>query len=548
MRLLYIDDNGGLRWTKDYINNKEIPPYAILSHIWEDGQEVTFDDLKKVVNVKGGDTESKIGYRKIRFCGQQAKRDNLRYFWVDTCCIDKSNNTELTEAINSMFRWYQNAERCYVYLPDVESEPEDEDEGDKSSQRWISAFEKSRWFTRGWTLQELLAPVSVEFFSKSEQRLGDKKSLEHTVHKITGIPINALPGSRLSDFSITERGSWATSRRTTREEDGAYCLLGIFGVYLSLIYGEGRERALKRLMREVQGSLEDVCSFEDSNDTQSSGESQQNWLTKMCTWLSAPDPSTNYHKAHGQRQDETGLWLLESERFTAWKVDAASHLWLHGIPGCGKTILSSTIIENLLQHCGGDCRMVTVYFYFDFKDTQKQDPELMLRSLLDQLLQCSVMIPRGLEALFSSCGRGQRKPSLHAILDVIRQTMQDFTQVYIVFDALDECTQRSELLDILETVARWQLPNLHLLVTSRKERDIEKALETYVDEEHTVCLESHLVDEDIQRYVRQRLSNDRSLVKWEMNTVVREEIEVALMRGARGMYAYPPLRLCRSRI
>jgi hypothetical protein len=115
-------------------------------------------------------------------------------------------------------------------------------------------------------------------------------------------------------------------------------------------------------------------------------------LGKICRQLSAPDPSTNYHKAHKQRQAKTGLWLLESAKFVEWKESAASRLWLYGIPGCGKTILSSTVIEHLLQHCHDDTRIVTAYFYFDFNDAQKRDPELMLRSLLCQLLRCAVVI------------------------------------------------------------------------------------------------------------------------------------------------------------
>jgi uncharacterized protein YdaU (DUF1376 family) len=462
MRLLYNASNGDLKWTEDLIGDK-IPPYAILSHTWE-GQEVTFDDLKTP------DSKGKEGYRKIHFCAQQAKRDGLDYFWVDTCNIDKSNNTELSEAINSMFRWYQNAERCYVYLSDVEHNTlygYDE-----------LAFRKSRWFTRGWTLQELLAPTAVEFFSKEGVRLGDKQSLAQIIHAITKIPTNALSGRQLSDFSVAERFCWAEDRQTTREEDGAYCLLGIFSIHMPLIYGEGKANAIKRLKKEIQESSEDTAGAV-MNGTKTRSQSQEEKLGKICSWLSAPDPSTNYHKAHKQRQANTGLWLLESQKFAMWKADAASRLWLYGIPGCGKTILSSTIIGTLLQHCRNDHSMVTAYFYFDFNDIQKQDPESMLRSLLCQLLQRSVAIPSGLDALFSSCKNGQRQLSLHALLEVTQEMFQEFTHVYIVLDALDECTQRLELMDVLTTVARWQLHNLHLLMTSRKERDIENSLESF---------------------------------------------------------------------
>ena len=190
MRLLEFKNNSEFSLTEDLIDN--IPPYAILSHMWgADTEEVNFKDLI------GGTGESKSGYRKIRFCGEQASRDELQYFWVDTCCIDKSNSTELSEAINSMFCWYRGAAKCYVYLPDVSTHTPDESDY-SSGFTWESAFRKSRWFTRGWTLQELIAPASVEFFSREGIRLGDKKPLEQQLHKITGIPIKVLQGTPLS--------------------------------------------------------------------------------------------------------------------------------------------------------------------------------------------------------------------------------------------------------------------------------------------------------------------------------------------------------------
>jgi hypothetical protein len=155
----------------------------------------------------------------------------------------------------------------------------------------------------------------------------------------------------------------------------------------------------------------------------------------------------------------------------------------------------------LLHYCHDDISIVTVYFYFDFNDSQKQDAELMLRSLLCQFLQRLSTIPKGVNALFSSCESGQRQPEMNPLLEATRQAAQDFTQIYIVLDALDECKQRSELLDTLETVAGWQLGNLHLLMTSWKERDIERSLEAYVEESDTVCLQRDVMDQDIQRYV-----------------------------------------------
>jgi hypothetical protein len=147
MRLLTFQTAGPLVLTKDFID--DIPQYVILSHTWgKDEEEVTFQEI-----LQGQGTE-KPGYRKIEFCGKQAVVDGYTHFWVDSCCIDKSNNAELSEALNSMFRWYQNAEKCYVHLADVLTE-KDDNNSNVARSAWEGAFEKSRWFTRGWTLQEL---------------------------------------------------------------------------------------------------------------------------------------------------------------------------------------------------------------------------------------------------------------------------------------------------------------------------------------------------------------------------------------------------------
>ncbi|GAP93142.1 putative TPR-like protein [Rosellinia necatrix] len=242
MRLLTRHDPGSFDLT-DYPAGSTIPPYAILSHRWGP-EEVTYEDLKH------GTGPRKLGYHKIRFCAEQAGRDGLRHFWLDTCCIDKSSSAELTESINSMFHWYGNATRCYAYLEDVSctANPDTTQQGRAA---WHASFQSSLWFTRGWTLQELVAPTTVDFFSKEGEKLGNKASLEHLICTTTGIPARALRGSLLSNFSVAERMAWAEGRETTRPEDRAYSLLGIFGVHMPLIYGEGEEKAMSRLRDEI---------------------------------------------------------------------------------------------------------------------------------------------------------------------------------------------------------------------------------------------------------------------------------------------------------
>lgn len=220
------------------------PPYAILSHTWIEGQEVTYNELI------AGAGKDKAGYDKLRFCGKQAAADGLQYFWVDTCCIDKSASNELSTAINYMFRWYQRATKCYVYLSDV-SVPKEVVDAQAFPITWAEAFRRSRWFTRGWTLQELLAPPCVEFFSKEGKQLGNRISLEQEIHQISTIPIGALRGHNVAEYSTKERMRWADSRTTTLKEDKVYCLLGIFGVFLPLNYGEGEEYATQRLEEEI---------------------------------------------------------------------------------------------------------------------------------------------------------------------------------------------------------------------------------------------------------------------------------------------------------
>jgi Heterokaryon incompatibility protein (HET) len=162
MRLLKRKPDGDFELIT--FNTDDPPPYAILSHTWTEGEEVTYSELL------AGTGKHKTGYAKIRFCGERAATDDLEYFWVDTCCIDKDNKAELSQAIRSMFRWYRNATRCYVYLSDVSTRKRKRGDEDTQSM-WEQAFRESKWFTRGWTLQELLAPRSVEFFSRNVSHL-----------------------------------------------------------------------------------------------------------------------------------------------------------------------------------------------------------------------------------------------------------------------------------------------------------------------------------------------------------------------------------------
>lgn len=243
MRLLTWNEYGDLDMV-EFIGDDIVPPYAILSHTWGANEtEVSYQDILNST------AKTKIGYRKIKRCGLQAKMNDLKYFWVDTCSIDKSSSAELTESINSMFSWYQKASVCYVFLEDMyPGTPKD-------------ALVECRWFTRGWTLQEMLAPRDLRFYDAGWNCLGSLEDFKRPIQKVTGIPLRVLTGAwKLSDISIAQRMSWAAKRKTTRIEDVAYCLLGIFGINMPLIYGEGTQ-AFRRLQEEIVKSTTDLTIF-----------------------------------------------------------------------------------------------------------------------------------------------------------------------------------------------------------------------------------------------------------------------------------------------
>ncbi|KAI6004850.1 heterokaryon incompatibility protein-domain-containing protein [Pisolithus albus] len=222
--------------------------YAILSHRW--GAEVNYEDmigLMKMEEEEREEVKQRDGYQKIVKSCEQAAKDGHKWLWIDTCCIDKRSSAELSEAINSMYRWYQNAQVCYAYLNDVgESTFPAEKDDDKFSQSngW------PEWFMRGWTLQELIAPKEVIFFNKGWVPIGNKRCLAPTLQVITGIPREVLTSGMDGSLSVAQIMSWAAGRQTTRAEDRAYSLMGLFGVHMPVLYGEGA-KAFQRLQLEI---------------------------------------------------------------------------------------------------------------------------------------------------------------------------------------------------------------------------------------------------------------------------------------------------------
>ncbi len=276
----------------------EIPPYAILSHTWgPDTEELTFRNVEEGEIDKPG-----VGSIKLRGCCQQAQRDGLPYAWIDTCCIDKTNQ-ELGEAINSMFRWYYKASLCYVYMFDVPGRDNPREDGSK--------FRSSRWFRRGWTLQELLAPRHLRFYNSEWHSLGSKGELCTVIEGITGVPRPVLMGiTMLHATSVAQRMSWAAQRSTKREEDLAYCLLGIFGVTMPMIYGEGGEQAFLRLQEQIMKTTRDDSILAWGIDSkESSTDSVQ--VTAGRILAAAPSDFANSGRIVSRHQVASSIYSME---------------------------------------------------------------------------------------------------------------------------------------------------------------------------------------------------------------------------------------------
>ncbi|KAJ9606982.1 hypothetical protein H2200_008993 [Cladophialophora chaetospira] len=217
----------------------DIPPYVILSHRWQK-DEITLQEYEQ------GDAPSSCSYHKIENLRRLAVEENIEWIWLDTCCIDKRNSTELSEAINSMFKWYARSQFCVAYLFDIES--------------GVNDITTSSWWTRCWTLQELICPSRVCFYDRDWKYLGAKSDLRSQISTVTGIDEDTLSGSDPLRCSVAQRMSWAAGRNATRIEDEAYSLLGLFDISLPMLYGDG-EKAFMTLQERIAQSSEDQSIF-----------------------------------------------------------------------------------------------------------------------------------------------------------------------------------------------------------------------------------------------------------------------------------------------
>ncbi|OQN96222.1 hypothetical protein B0A48_17784 [Cryoendolithus antarcticus] len=264
---------------------------------------------------------------------------------------------------------------------------------------------------------------------------------------------------------------------------------------------------------------------------------------RLKQWLAPPDPFSNLNKALKSRSANTGKWYLQGKQYEAWKTTGYPYTWLYGSAGSGKTILSAGIVEDLQTFCRDDPARSLAIFFFDFNDVDKQDALKMVKSLISQLLDKCPGIPDALQAAYAACDDGRRQPSEHQLLNALKRTLDDIPAPFVVLDALDECGARKDLFDILAQIQSWHVTSLRVLMTSRKEIDIEEGLEKLVPVDSTTPLESHLVDQDIRTYVHERLSSDTGFRRWQTDQTMQEEIETTLGRKACGMFRWAACQL-----
>ncbi|KAF1938445.1 HET-domain-containing protein, partial [Clathrospora elynae] len=451
MRLLEYSESGKLNIHS--FDDDAIPPYAILSHTWgADGAEVTLADLVQ------GNNQAGPRYKKIRFCGHQARRDSLQYFWIDTCCIDTTDKAEHSWAIRSMFRWYRSAAKCYVYLSDVSTKKRKAGSMLTESS-WEPAFRSSRWFTRGWTLQELLAPTIVEFFSQEGEKLGDKISLMLSIYKITSIPPEVLNGAPLSQFSINERLRWAEGRITKHDEDRAYSLQGILDVELAPMYGEGKAGAFDRLKREIyrlERCIQDMHNTDPRDDKRRIEETKGGLLA------------------------DSYRWVLDNTTFQQWQQDLHGQLlWVKGDPGKGKTMLLCGIIDEL--HSALSKTALVAYFFCQATDSRINSATAVLRGLLYMLIIQQPSLAPHVRNKYDRAGKTlfEDANAWVALTEIFLDVLQDpsLSTTYLIIDALDECV--TDRMKLLEFVAKQSSASdrVKWVVSSRNWPEIEAQLE-----------------------------------------------------------------------
>lgn len=529
MRLLHVKT---LQFS-EFVDDATRPKYVIASHRWT-ADEASYKEVKDGIAAQELAADN-AGHRKVKAFARYVREKvaSVDWLWIDTCCINKESDAELSYSINSMFKWYRNAELCLVFLAGVVDVADSATVSPASA--WAS-FEQDEWFRRGWTLQELLAPRLVVFVTKDWHVIGRKgypsSSCEGTsvdlgpdlgsrLAKITGVPERVLNDWGASiDMSVEEKLRWMEGRSTTRPEDMSYALFGILGITLSVIYGEGQENARNRVLAALR--QRDELSVQHAA------------FQKIREWLNPPNPWTNHESARKLYVQHTGEWLFESNEYQAWK-SGGRHLWLYGGAGCGKTILCSTAIEDI-KLCCKDKNFGHAVFYFSFSDKRKQTYEDLLLSLVAQLGYKG----SGLSMLQQAYNRADRRlPGFEELQQILLASFQSFDRIFCHLDALDECPwsdgERQRILDGLEKLlGDGRAQNAHFIMTSRDLPDIRQLMEQL--DAQSICLSSQRVDADIHRYVSTQLDRVPKLSRLDSTT--KSLVEENLTQRSDGMYVY----------
>ena len=265
----------------------------------------------------------------------------------------------------------------------------------------------------------------------------------------------------------------------------------------------------------------------------------ENLLAEIQQWLTPTDPWPKLETSLQSRSAGTGRWYLQSAQHEKWKIGASSFIWLHGSVGCGKTILSASIMEDVQHYCDNDPTKSLAIFFFDFQDARKQGATDMIKSLISQLIGACVSVPEAVESLYVACKELGRGASKKQLLQALKSILEMLSDTFVIVDALDECTTWNLLSDFLTEIQSWDKITLRALVTSRKEVKIDEALDQIVPPSSRICIESHLADVDIETYVQQRLVEDGLFKRWREDLELCNEIKSVLTRKARGMYSSP---------
>jgi hypothetical protein len=475
-----------------------IPKYAIASHRWIEDQEVTLRDVQGGAKWQSSGHSKLLGLRKF----VRENCEDVDWLWIDTCCIDKSDHAELTEAINSMFEWYRNAHICLAYLADVPLASD------------LERFRKSQWFKRGWTLQELLAPRTVVFLAQDWSVVGYKGyvlecclkqfpvknlSLESIVAQITDIPEAALHDYHESQgLSLGEKLSWKRGRSTTRPEDNWYSLIGILDAKLVVKYGEGEANAERRLLEDVKKDDQAIQSLQVANGA--AFDDRRNEQVSACL------PGTRVDIL-GQIAD----WSLSSSRQCIF--------WLSGMAGTGK----STIFKSVAR-LWNDQHRVLASFCFKRGEAGRDRAALLFTSLAVQLAQKSRGVKRSILIALRHQPDLQHKGLKEQFEKLILAPLEHATSQtrraapwVIGIDALDECDDDDDIEFIIYQLARLSESlsgRVRLLITSRPEWPIRLSFSKLRPQiyhnlslEHTSQVE---IAHDITLYFQHQLAEVRA--------------------------------------